>query len=44
MDAGIIDPVSVLCNSLEFGAGVASLLITSEIAIVNEHKQIHYEH
>lgn len=36
IECGIIDPASVLTNALEYGSGVASILLTSEIAIINE--------
>jgi len=35
-EKGIIDPVKVVLNSLEYGAGVASILLTSDVAIIND--------
>ena len=32
---GIIDPVKVVKNSLIYGSGAASILLTTEISIVN---------
>jgi chaperonin GroEL (HSP60 family) len=36
IEGGVIDPASVVTNALEYGSGVASILLTSEVAIINE--------
>lgn len=44
IEAGVIDPVKVVMNSIEFSSGVASLLLTAEVAVVNERMEHQFEH
>jgi chaperonin GroEL len=39
IDCGIIDPVKVVKNSLQFGTGVASILLTTDTAIILEDRK-----
>lgn len=34
--AGIVDPVKVVKSSLRYGAGLASIMLTAECAVVDE--------
>lgn len=36
IEAGVIDPVKVVMNSLQFASGVAGILLTADVSIVNE--------
>jgi chaperonin GroEL (HSP60 family) len=41
VEKGIIDPVKVVTNSLQFASGAAGILLSTDISIINEHKNIH---
>lgn len=36
MDSGVVDPVKVVKSALRYGAGLASILLTADCAVVDE--------
>ena len=40
LERNIIDPAKVVKSSLRYGAGVASILLTAECAIVQDEQQL----